>query len=139
MNDSTVMNTWYEKNDIYKCTWQHPCSKMWYCIDYVLMKQSQNFLSVICSADCWTDHKLLHEKIILWHKSLVAQQHVRHCFAGYKLRDPNVDVTFDEEVVRRVSIVMICLLKRCGVLFVMDLWLVLRWCLVRTVANARLV
>ena len=36
VHDSTVMNTWYEKKDIYKYTWQHPGSKMWHCIDYVL-------------------------------------------------------------------------------------------------------
>ena len=76
VNSLTVMNTWYEKKDIYKCTWQHPGSKMWHCIDYILMTQSQrNFcrdVSVICRADCWTDHRLLRAKITLWYKSSVA-------------------------------------------------------------------
>ena len=41
VNGLTVMNTWYEKKEIYKYTWQHPGSKMWHCIDYILMRQSQ--------------------------------------------------------------------------------------------------
>ena len=63
-------------------------------------------------------------KIIVWHKPLVAQQHVRRHFAGYKLRDLSFGGTFNKEVVRRVSKIwsddmsteVICLLKRCGVL-----------------------
>ena len=39
-------------------------SKQWHCIDFVLMRQSQrsyhNDMSMLRSADCWTDHKLLY-------------------------------------------------------------------------------
>ena len=81
---------------------------------------------VIRRADCWTNHKLLRAKINLRHKPLVARQHVRHHFAaGYKLRDKTVGVALNDEVVRRVSSVWsgnICLLKRSGVLYVMNLW-----------------
>ena len=76
VNVLTVINTLYEKRDIYKYTWQHPGSKMRHCIDYVLMKQSQrNFcggVSVIRRADCWANHKLLCAKITLRHEPLVA-------------------------------------------------------------------
>lgn len=103
------MNTWYEKKDVYKYTWQHPGSTMWYCIriDYVLMRQSQRTfywdVSIIRSADCWTDHKLLRAKITLQLKSLVARQHVRCRFAAYKLRDRNVGIAFNEEVIEKVN------------------------------------
>ena len=67
VNGLTVMNTWYEKKDIYKYTWQHPGSKMWHCIDYILMRQSQRTfyqdVSVIRWAEYWTDHRLLQAKI----------------------------------------------------------------------------
>ena len=33
----------------------------------------------------------------------MAQQHVRRCFAAYKLNDRNVDLAFNEEVVGRVN------------------------------------
>ena len=80
---------------------------MWHCIDYILMRQSQRTfyqdVSVICQADCWTDHILLQAKIILPYRSLVARQHVRHRFAAYKLSDWNVSLAFNEEVVGRVN------------------------------------
>jgi len=80
---------------------------MWHCIDYVLMRQSQRSfcrdVSVIHRADCWTDHKLLHAKITLRHKPLVARQHLRRRFAGYKLRDRSVGVAFNDDVVKRIS------------------------------------
>ena len=52
---------------MYKYTWQHPGSKKWHCIDYILMRITQrkfcHNVSVIRRADCWTDHKLLRAKI----------------------------------------------------------------------------
>jgi len=82
-------------------------SKMWHYIEYVLMRQSQRSFCrdvlVIRRADCWTDLKLLHAKIILRHKPLVAWQHLRRHFAGYKLRDRSVGVAFNDEVVKRIS------------------------------------
>ena len=34
LNGLSVMNTWFEKRDIYKYTWQHPSSKRWHYINY---------------------------------------------------------------------------------------------------------
>ena len=62
LNGLVVMNTVFEK-EIHKYTWQHPGSKRWHCIDYIIMKQCQRHMcsdvSVLRSANCWTDHKLL--------------------------------------------------------------------------------
>ena len=56
VNSLTVMNTWYEKKDIYKYIWKYPGNKIWHCIDYILMRQSQRTfcwdISVIRRADC---------------------------------------------------------------------------------------
>ena len=30
----TVCNTWFQKKEIHRVTWQHPNSKQWSCIDY---------------------------------------------------------------------------------------------------------
>ena len=38
LNGLTVMNAWFEKKDMYKYIWQHPGSKKWHCIDYILMR-----------------------------------------------------------------------------------------------------
>ena len=69
LNELTIMNTYFEKKNIYKYTWQHPGSKQWHCIDYVIMRQNQRRLccdvTVLRSADCWTDHKLLRARLQL--------------------------------------------------------------------------
>ncbi len=61
-NGLAVMNTMFQKKRIHQYTWQHPGSKQWHCIDYILMRQSQRNqccdVRVLRSADCWTDHKL---------------------------------------------------------------------------------
>ena len=48
-------------------SWQHSGSKQWHCIDYVIMRQRQRQMccdvSVLRSADRWTDHKLLREEL----------------------------------------------------------------------------
>ena len=38
-NGVTVCNTWFQKRDIHKQTWQHPKSNQWNCIDYIMVKQ----------------------------------------------------------------------------------------------------
>ncbi len=44
LHQATVCNTWFEKRDIHKHTWQHPKSKRWSCIDYVVMRQRERSL-----------------------------------------------------------------------------------------------
>ena len=39
-----ALNTHFEKKQIHKQTWQHPGSKKWHCIEYVIMRQSQRSL-----------------------------------------------------------------------------------------------
>ena len=41
VNELCVMNTMFAKKRIYQYTWQHPETKVWHCIDYVLMCHSQ--------------------------------------------------------------------------------------------------
>ena len=38
-HQATVCNTWFKKKDIHKQTWQHPKSKKWSRIDFVVMQQ----------------------------------------------------------------------------------------------------
>ena len=67
LNSLVVMNTTFE--NIHKYTWQHPGCKQWHCIDYIIMRQKQRSwccdVSVLRSADCWTDHKLLRAQMRL--------------------------------------------------------------------------
>ena len=63
LNGLYVMNTMFAKRRIHQYTWQHPGTKIWHCIDYVLMRHSQRCYCtdamVFRSAECWTDHRLV--------------------------------------------------------------------------------
>ena len=67
LNEATVCNTWFQKKDLYKCTWQHPKSKRWHCIDYAVVRARDRRrcldASVKRGAECNTDHQLLRIKL----------------------------------------------------------------------------
>ena len=72
---ATVCNTWFAKKVIHQQTWQHPKSKQWSCIDYVIMSQSDRRtcldITVKRGAECNTDHQFVCVKIRLaggWHR-----------------------------------------------------------------------
>ncbi len=69
LHQATVCNTWFEKRDIHKHTWQHPKSKQWSCIDYVVMRQRERSLCLDVATrrgtECNTDHHLVVMKLQL--------------------------------------------------------------------------
>ena len=62
-HQATVCNTWFEKKDIHKQTWQHPKSKQWSCIDLVVREERNRGICVDVAvkrgAVCNTDHHLV--------------------------------------------------------------------------------
>jgi hypothetical protein len=101
-NGLVVMNTVYEKKDIHKFTWQHPGSKQWHCIDHIIMRQRQRHLccdvSVLRSADCWTDHKLLRAKLKVRCLVKSPQAFTRKRYDVCRLRDKEVCKNFNDKV-----------------------------------------
>ncbi len=69
MNEATVCNTWFRKKSTQKQTWQHPRTKQWHCIDFVIVSQYTRRrcldCQVITSAECGSDHSLLYMKFAL--------------------------------------------------------------------------
>ena len=67
LNNATICNTWFQKKDIYKSTWQHPKSKKWHCIDYAIVNARDRRkcldATVKRGAECNTDHQLLRIKM----------------------------------------------------------------------------
>ena len=67
LNEATTCNTWFQRKEIYKGTWQHPTTKGWHCIDYAIMRATdrRRFLdiSVKRGAECNIDHRLLRMKL----------------------------------------------------------------------------
>ena len=67
LNEATVCNTWFEKKDIHKSTWQHPKSKKWHCNDFAIMRQKDRARCIDAAvkpgAECNIDHQLLRIKV----------------------------------------------------------------------------
>ena len=66
-NNLSIMNSFFEKKNIHKQTWQHPGTKAWHCIDFVIMRQNQRKCcvdtQVMRGAECWSDHRLVRAKL----------------------------------------------------------------------------
>ena len=66
-NSLSIMNTWFQKKDIYHGTWTHPATKRCHMIDFVVMRTGQKCccrdVKVMRGANCWTDHKLVRAKL----------------------------------------------------------------------------
>ena len=93
VNELIIMNTMFMKSEAHKYTWQHPGSKKWHCIDYILMKSKDRRLccdvTVLRSAECWTDHKLLRVQLRLKRPPKIAR--------GHKPRKFNISVLTNDE------------------------------------------
>ena len=107
LNNLAVMNTMFEKKDIHKHTWQHPASKQWHCIDYIIMRQKQRSwccdASVLRSADCWTDHKLLRAQMKLQHFTRRKNTSIRKKYDVSALQSKEISRKFSQKVYELVN------------------------------------
>ena len=66
-HELTITNTMFQKKDRYKTTWQHPRSKHWHQLNYILTRQRDindvQHTRIMPSADCYTDHRLVRSKV----------------------------------------------------------------------------
>ncbi|XP_076055265.1 uncharacterized protein LOC143033659 [Oratosquilla oratoria] len=65
----TVTNTLFQLKNKYKTMWQHPLSGHSHQLDHIIVHQADRkevlITRVMRSAECWTDHRLIHSKIRL--------------------------------------------------------------------------
>ena len=87
-----LCNMWFVKKAMHQQTWQHPKSKQWSCIDYVIMSQSGRRMcldiAVKRGAECNTDHQFVCVKI-----RLAGECHRRKKMAGNDERRHDVSVS----------------------------------------------
>ena len=61
--DLVSTNTLFRQTNNHKAFWQHPRSKYWHLIDYVIVRShdQQDVLktSAVTADECWTDHRLI--------------------------------------------------------------------------------
>ena len=103
-----VCNTWFEKKNIHKQTWQHPKSKQWHCIDFIIMRQSDRKrcldAAVMRGAECHTDHQLLCARVKVTGKGFHRKPAARpKRFNVAKLTNSEDCADFQEETVNRTQ------------------------------------
>uniref|UniRef100_UPI00398F4583 craniofacial development protein 2-like n=1 Tax=Pristiophorus japonicus TaxID=55135 RepID=UPI00398F4583 len=53
-----ITNTLFRQRDKYKASWQHPRSKHWHLLDYVIVRaRDRKDVRITRVDDCWTDHR----------------------------------------------------------------------------------
>ena len=71
LNQLTICNTWFTKRSQYLQTWQHPHTKRWHAIDFIVTHQRDRRLCrdcrVVCTADCGSDHRMVCLTLVLPH------------------------------------------------------------------------
>ena len=64
-----ITNTFFQLANKYKTTWQHPRSKHWHLLDYVITRQRDlsdfHITCVMRGASCWSDHRLVRSVLSL--------------------------------------------------------------------------
>ncbi len=64
-----ITNTIFQMKNRFKTTWQHPHSKHWHLLDYVIVRQKdrQDVLTtrVMRGAECWTDHLMVRFNLLM--------------------------------------------------------------------------
>ena len=64
---ATVCNTWFRKKEIHRVAWQHPKSKQWSCIDYVIMRESdRRICSDITVKRCASVTQIINFCVLVW-------------------------------------------------------------------------
>ena len=64
-----ITNTLFQLKNKFKTSWQHPRSKHWPLLDYIIVRQADRkevrVTRAMRGADCWTDHRLIRAKFTL--------------------------------------------------------------------------
>ena len=107
----SVTNTMFRLPTRYKTTWQHPRSKHWHMLDYVIVRQCHRryvkVTKVVRGADdCWTDHRLVisHMNLTIRRKPRNnPQEPSRRRYDVSKLSNPNTKAAYEERVTANLA------------------------------------
>ena len=68
-NELAITNTYFQQANKYKTTWQHPRSKHWHMLDYVITRhrnlEEVHITRVMRGTCCWSDHRLVRSVVAL--------------------------------------------------------------------------
>jgi len=68
-HELAITNTYFQLANKYKTTWQHPRSKHWHMLDYIITRQRDinevHVTRAMRGTCCWSDHRLLRSVVAL--------------------------------------------------------------------------
>ncbi|KAL1447535.1 hypothetical protein WDU94_013872, partial [Cyamophila willieti] len=107
--DLRISNTFFQQKDMYKTTWQHPRSKQWHTIDYIISRRTNKSRVLRCramrGAQCDTDHQLLRAVIKARVKPLFHKKKNTHLAYNLdKLTDNSTRHNFEEMIRNNANI-----------------------------------
>ncbi len=96
-----ITNTLFRQKDKFKTSWQHPRSRHWHLIDYIIVRCNDRkdvllTRSMTSADDCWTDHRLIRSKIAISiaPRRRLQKKNPRRKFNTTYLQDPLLQVEF---------------------------------------------
>ena len=104
-----ITNSNYDTKESWKTTWQHPRSKNWHLLDYVIVRQKDRqevkYTRAMPGAECWTDHRMVRTKIKLRIEPRHPHANKRTSTAinTDRLKFPDTLVAFQEDVTNRLQ------------------------------------
>ena len=99
-----ITNTLFRQKNRYKVSWQHPRSKQWHLIDYIIVRsrdqQDVLLTKAVTGADeCWTDHRLIASTMKIKLRSKVKHHSKENRVKKFNieaLQDPRTRVAFQQ-------------------------------------------
>lgn len=106
-NQLAITNTIFKTKDIYKGTWQHPRSKQWHMLDYVIVRQCDRqevlLTRAMRGAECWTDHRMVRSSLSLRIRPSIRKRSARKKMNCALLKSEDVRVRLDSTITRMLS------------------------------------
>ena len=102
----SITNTCFQMKDKFKTSWQHPRSKHWHLLDYVIVRQSGRkdvlITRAMRGADCWTDHRLIRCKLHLSIRPLHPRRRPSRKLNCNTLKNPETSASFKDTVTAKL-------------------------------------
>lgn len=102
-----VTNTFFQQKNKFKTTWQHPRSKQWHTLDYVVARIKNNAKILRCramrGAQCDTDHRLLRLTVKARPKRFYPPQKRTQAYDIGKLKNTETQNRFEEQIATNIQ------------------------------------
>ena len=107
-----ITNTIFRQQNKNKASWQHPRSKHWHLIDYIIVRKRDQGEVLITKAitgadECWTDHRLISSVMKLKLKPKIRSQKKQQLNKKYNvesLKDPSTANKLEQKLLGKLPV-----------------------------------